>query len=299
MTCMPFLGTEARADGRVTKRTLRSRHTMVYRNVYVPKGQEVTPAMRAVAAWLWADRAAVVAGMSAAAMHGSKWIDPRLSAELNRHDACTVDGIRVHREVLRPGETCEVRGVPVTSPARTAFDLGRRPGRDRAVVRLDALAQATGLQAADIAPLVECHRGVRGLVQLRDVLELMDGGAESPQDTRTRLVLVDAGLPRPQTQIVVCGRFSGRRSARIDMGYEEFKVGIEYDGEQHWTDPAQRAYDIDRYAELAVRGWVLIRVSAELLRCRPQVIVERVCAALRAAGCPWLGECGSEARFSA
>ena len=65
----------------------------------------------------------------------------------------------------------------------------------------------------------------------------MDGGAESPQETRTRLVLVDAGLPKPQTQIVVTGHF-GRTFARIDMGYEEFKVGVESDGVQHWTDPA-------------------------------------------------------------
>ena len=83
------------------------------------------------------------------------------------------------------------------------------------------------------------------LSNLREVLDLMDGGAESPQETRTRLVLVGAGLPRPQTEIVVAGHF-GRSFARIDMGYEEFKVGVEYDGVQHWTDPAQRAYDIDR-----------------------------------------------------
>jgi very-short-patch-repair endonuclease len=126
--------------------------------------------------------------------------------------------------------------------------------------------------------------GARGLVQLRQVLDVMDGGAESPQETRTRLVLVDAGLPRPRTQIVV-GDF--RNTWRLDMGYEEFKVGIEYDGAQHWTDPRQRAYDIDRHAELLARGWVIIRVSANILRYRPHVIVERVCAALHSAGAEW------------
>jgi very-short-patch-repair endonuclease len=108
----------------------------------------------------------------------------------------------------------------------------------------------------------------------------MDCGAESPQETRTRLVLVDAGLPRPRTQICV-GRW------RVDMGYEEFMVGVEYDGPQHWEDPAIRARDIEKYADLSARGWVIIRVGAELLRYRPRVIVERVCAALRLAGAEW------------
>jgi len=74
--------------------------------------------------------------------------------------------------------------------------------------------------------------------------------------------------------------------ARIDMGWEEWLVGVEYDGEQHWTDPQIRANDIDRTAELERRGWRLVRVSADLLRYRPDVIVERVRGALLAAGCP-------------
>lgn len=108
----------------------------------------------------------------------------------------------------------------------------------------------------------------------------MDCGAESPQETRTRLILVDAGLKRPRTQIAV-GKW------RIDMGYDEFKVGIEYDGPQHWQDEKIRQRDIEKYAELSARGWIIIRVGADLVRYRPQVIVERVCMALRQAGAEW------------
>jgi very-short-patch-repair endonuclease len=74
--------------------------------------------------------------------------------------------------------------------------------------------------------------------------------------------------------------------ARIDMGWEEWKVGVEFDGAQHWTDPAQRTRDIDRLAELETRGWTIIRVSADMLRHRPHVVVARVRPALLAAGCP-------------
>jgi hypothetical protein len=283
----PFLGTEALASGAVTERALRSAHDRMYRNVYLRKGVKVTAATRAIAAWLWAGRDATLGGLSAAALHGSKWIDPHLPAELFRRNGKPVDGIVIHRDELLDDESGLVKGTCATTPARTAFDLGRRGRRTPAVVRLDALANATKLQSSEVQPLIERHRGVRGLVQLREVLDLMDCGAESPQETRTRLVLIDAGLPRPTTQIIVHGNFAGRSYSKVDMGYEDFKVGVEYDGEQHWTDPEQYAYDIDRHAELLARGWVIIRVSAEMLRYRKHVIVARVCAALRAAGAEW------------
>lgn len=282
----PFIGTEALADGRVSRRALNTRHEVVYRNVYVPEGYELTAVTRGVAAWLWSGRTSIAAGLSAAALHGSRWVDPRLPAELYRRNGKPVDGIVIHRDQLRDDEVCVIRGLPATTPARTAFDVGRRKGLESAVIHLDALANAAKLQTAEVDTVVRRHPGVRGLVQLRHVLELMDGGAESPQETRTRLLLVRAGLSRPQTQIVVRDGF-GDPWARIDMGYPEWKVGIEYDGAQHWTDPLQRTYDIDRHAELLKRGWIIIRVSSGLLRYRPVVLVARVCAALREAGAEW------------
>ncbi|WP_029106514.1 hypothetical protein [Mycobacterium sp. URHD0025] len=283
----PFVGTEALRAGRVTRRTLVSRYDAVYRNVYVCKGTEMTASTRAVAAWLWSGRQATMAGLSAAALYGTRWIETGEPAELYRRNGKPVDGILIHRDELAGDETRLVAGIATTTPARTAFDLGRRGDRAQAVTRLDALAQATDVCAADVLPLVERHRGVRGLVQLREVLDLMDDGAESPQETRTRLLLVDAGLPRPKSQIVVVGDFVGRKHARIDMGYDEFKVGVEYEGAQHWTDPAVRANDIDRYAELAAQGWIIIRVSSDMLRYRPHTIVARTCEALRIRGAQW------------
>jgi hypothetical protein len=117
------------------------------------------------------------------------------------------------------------------------------------------------------------------------VLLLADAGAESPQETRTRLLLIAGGLPKPQSQIVVLHEW-GAVLARIDMGWEEWRVGVEYDGAQHWTDSRVRANDIDRTAELERRGWRIIRVSAELLRKRPDIVLARVREALCGAGCP-------------
>ncbi len=282
----PFVGTEALADGRLSRHALRSRYRPVYRNVYLPIGHELTAASRGVAAWLWAGREAALAGLSAAALHGARWIDPELPAEVHRRNGKPVNGIVIHRDELRDDEICAVQGMPATTPARTALDLGRRKGLTSALIRVDALANATNVMPADVERLAQRHPGVRGLVQLRQVLRLMDGGAESPQETRTRLLLVRSGLPRPETQIRVVNRFN-HPFARLDMGYRTLQVAIEFDGAQHWTDPAQRTADIDRYAELGALGWLIVRVSSDLLRYRPEVVVVRVCAALRQAGAQW------------
>ncbi|MEU0497875.1 DUF559 domain-containing protein [Mycobacterium sp. NPDC006124] len=285
----PFVGTEALARGQFTRRTLRSRNQVIHRNVFLPVGQALTARDRAVAAWLWSGRRATVAGLSASVLHGSQWISPDEPAELTRTEAST-NGIVVHRETLLDDEVTTVDGMPVTTPARTVFDLGRRKGFERAVIRVDALANACGVAAPTVYPLLEAHRGARGLVQLRKVLDLMDGGAESPQETRTRLLLAEAHFRAPRTQIEVLDDV-GYPFARVDMGWEEFRVGVEYDGAQHWTDHARFAHDIDRHATLTALGWRIVRVSADLLRERRTVVLHRVFAALAASGCPWLDEC--------
>jgi Protein of unknown function (DUF559) len=281
----PFVGTEALASGRLTRWGLASRYRRIYRNVYLARNQQLTAKSRAVAAWLWSNREATLAGLSAAALHGSRWIDNDEPAELYRRNGKPVDGIIIHRDELREDEVTALRGIRTTTAARTAFDMGRRNGRKTAVIRLDALANATRLTVGDIEFLVRRHCGARGIVQLRQLLSLMDAGAESPQETRTRLVLIEAGLPKPQTQIVVCDDF-GDSFARVDMGYEEYKVGVEYDGIQHW-DPEARAYDIERHARLLAHGWQIVRVSADILQYRPHTIVARTCDALAAAGAEW------------
>jgi hypothetical protein len=282
-----FLGREALAAKAIPERAMRSLYEAIYPGVYAPGDIDLTARDRAQAAWLWSRRKAVVAGNSAAALLGAKWVSAALDGDLihdNRHPPA---GIAVHSETLLPGEVVDVDGMPVTSPARTAFDLGRwTSSRLRAVQRLDALANATDVKVNDVEAVMAEHRGARGMVRLRAALPLVDGGAESPQESRTRLVLIDAGLPTPQTQIRVCDEY-GDFVARIDMGYEDLRVGVEYDGPQHWTDPKQRDRDIDRYCALLDLGWTIIRVSGELVRYRQGTFIARVVAAMHAAGwCP-------------
>lgn len=292
----PFIGSEALAAGLVSRRGLRNGYDVIYRGVYLPKGYELTAARRAKAAWLWARREATVAGLSAAALHGTKWIDAALPAELiSIGDA--VHGIVIHRDKLVDDEVGVIDGMTVTTPARTAFDLGRRGGLVNAIIRLDALANATDLKPVDVSALADRHKGARGIIQLRKAVDLMDTGSESPQETRTRLLLISAGFPRPKTQIVICNEY-GEFVARIDMGWPEWEVGVQYDGPQHWTDPDQHALDIDQQAELQALDWRIVRVSRNLLRYRSSVFLGRTCQAMRTAGWPHCDEIRLDARIS-
>jgi very-short-patch-repair endonuclease len=281
----PFIGTEAVAAGVVSRYQLAIRYDAVYRNVYVPKGEVLTAADKALAAWLWSDRHATAAGLSAAALHGTKWLDAGLPAELNHRHRHKTDGIVLHSDQLADDEVCVVNGIPATTPARTAYDLGRRRGLTTAVIRLDALMQATNLKPTDIAALAARHRGARGIVQLRQAVELSDLGAESPQETRTRLILTDAGLRPEQTQFEVFDEF-GEYVRRLDMAWARWRVGVEYDGAQHWTEPDVRDHDIETQAKLEALRWRIVRVGSQMIRYRPGTIVARTRAALRAAGAP-------------
>jgi very-short-patch-repair endonuclease len=280
----PFLGAEALAAKSVSERAMRSLYEPVYPGVYIPVGIDLTAIQRARAAWLWSRRRGVVAGDSAAALLGAKWVDACAPVELAYDNRKPPAQIVVHTDTLAAHEILTDDGIPVTTPARTAFDIGRRTAsRLHAVQRLDALTNATDIKIVDIEAVISEHPGSRGLLRLRRVLPLVDGGAESPQETRTRLALIDARLPRPQTQIRVFDEY-GDFVARLDMGYEDLRVGIEYDGPQHWTDRVQRDRDIDRYSGLLDLGWTVIRVSSELLRYRQGTFVARVVAAMQAAG---------------
>ena len=252
---------------------LRTKYVKLHHNVYAPNGLELSATDRAIAAWLWSRRSATLVGHSAAAVHGTQWLPDDIPAELARVRQPAPHGIVIHSGTLADDELCLRASIDCTTAARTAYDLGRRVPGDTAIIRIDALLNATGCMVADIERIADRYAGARGIRRLRTVLDLVDGGAESPKETELRLLLVRDGLPRPVTQIWV-----GRR--RIDMGWPPWKVGVEYDGEHHWTNPRAYAEDIERLEYLAAQGWTIVRVSSRQLRFDRAGILKRVRSAL-------------------
>lgn len=237
----PFRGSDAIGRGELTRNDLRTQYRPVFRDVYIDRDVQLSAALKAQAAWL--STGATLCGVSAAAAHGTKWLDPLAPAEVVRANPYPQKDMVVRRYQLAHEDVCMAKSMRVTTPARTAFDLGRRLPLEAGVQHLDALMNATLLEAEGVIAVAGRHPGVRGLRQLRETLELVDGGAESPYESLTRLLLVQNGFPRPQTQIRVFDE-CGRLFARIDLGWPEYQVGVDFEGKHHWTVARQRDWDV-------------------------------------------------------
>lgn len=254
-----FVGRELLGRG-LTRGQLRSRYQRVKPRVYVPRGASPSIELDAHAAWLWTDRRGIVAGRAAASLHGAQWVNPDTPIDMIGPRERPRRGVVIRNERIDWDEVCAIGDLAVTTPARTALDLARHLSRDVAVRHLDALAAATGLTVDDVAPLLERYRGWRGMKRARIALDLMDGGAQSPKETWLRLLVVDAGYPRPRTQIRVS---DGVAEAFLDMGWDEPMIALDYDGEQHQTERRRFVHDISRNALVEGLGWLDIHVVKE------------------------------------
>ncbi|OBG59399.1 DUF559 domain-containing protein [Mycobacterium sp. E3339] len=270
-----FVGSEALQQGTISRHLLRAQFRAIHPDVYLPAYAVPSLYTRSVAAWLWSGRRGVLAGLTAAALHGSRWIDDDEPIELIWRNTRPPAGVLTRNQRVEQDEVTRAKGLPVTSPARTAFDLARRLPTGEAVMRLDALMRAKPFSSEDVMMLAERYARARGLRKLRTALPLVDPGAASPKETWLRLLLIDAGLPTPTTQIPV--QRNWRLLAVLDMGWERYKVAVEYDGDHHRADRRQYARDQHRLRTLDELGWVVIRVIAED---KPEDVIRRVRGAL-------------------
>ncbi|MFS0702978.1 hypothetical protein AB6N23_00505 [Cellulomonas sp. 179-A 9B4 NHS] len=159
--------------------------------------------------------------------------------------------------------TTEHRGYRVTTLERTAVDCATVLHPYAALVVADA-ALHVGADRDVMLALLDAARGRRGVRRARAVLEVADGGAESPGETWTRWTVLRLGYPVPETQVPV-DTGGGRYWA--DIGYPAWRLLIEYDGaEKYGTDgrDAVAALRRERRRQLAVEdaGWRVVRVTA-------------------------------------
>jgi len=102
--------------------------------------------------------------------------------------------------------------------------------------------------------------GANGIKRGRRLLGWVVAGTDSPYETRTRLALVRAGLPRPTVNLPV--RTRSGRLYYLDLAYERELVAVEYDGAGHAGDRAQMEYDARRRRDLQEAGWLIITLTA-------------------------------------
>jgi hypothetical protein len=171
-------------------------------------------------------------------------------------------GCRLRRSMTASGErrlrSCdisEIDGLRVTTPLRTACDLGRLLHRDQAIAALDSLARLGAFTLDELAAETTRFRRYRGVIQLRVLVLIVDPRSESPGESVLRLRWIDIGLPRPQCQVEVPTDWG--TSYWIDVGLPELGFGAEYDGEDFHGD-ADHARDEARRTWLREeRGWTI------------------------------------------
>ncbi len=187
----------------------------------------------------------------------------------------------VHGRQLVTGDIVDVDGVPITSAPRLFIDLAALLTERELVVLGDALLRTGLATLPELSWRVHLAARRRGVVRARDALRFVDGRAQSVPESVVRHVIVTGGLPAPVPQLSILDNF-GRVVAHADLGYEEWKIVIEYEGRQHSEDE-QFGRDIERYSRMAADGWLVLRFSAAHLA-KPYVILDRVRQALLSRG---------------
>lgn len=250
-------------DNLLTARLVRR----VLHNVYVDARLPDTLEQRVAAATLVVTRGGVFCDRTAAWLHGIDVLDyreleilpPLEVVVLPQHHRVERRGCAGGERDLAPYDIELLGGVRVTTPLRTALDLGCLLPRGGALAALDMFMRTKAVTRSTLEASLPRYRGRRGVVQLRELVALADPRSESPGESRVRLAIHDADLPPPEPQWWVVEQ--GVPIYRLDLPYPKHRVAVEYDGEWHESTPQQRAADERRRDWLRRRGWTLIVVK--------------------------------------
>lgn len=185
----------------------------------------------------------------------------------------------MRRAALDDGEVVSQRGYRTTSLVRTLTDLSRKLSLVEAVVIADMALHAGLINPAELRRWVDRRTGRKGVRAARRVLEFAEGAAESPMESRLRMLLVLNGLPRPEVQVSVRDS-NGSIIGRPDLYYRDHRLGVEYDGETH---RASLVEDNRRQNRLLLAEVSLLRFTASDVLRRPKSVVAQVRNALATA----------------
>jgi len=245
----------------------------VHRGVYAVGHPALTRDGWWLAAVLAAGPGAALSYRSAAELWGvRRTSQARIEVSVPRHRRSTAR-LELHCVEMQGDEVRVERGIPVTTPARTLFDLA-------AVIPAHALEAAFNeaeyrrlTSPVSLDGLLARYPGRRGTANLRRVLDNHRRNGE----TRTRseleralISLVDAyGLPRPKIN-------RGSEHGELDARWPEQRLIVECDGfAAHGT---RRAFEEDRARDraLVVAGWRVIRLTWRQLTSEPDAIAEQL-----------------------
>jgi hypothetical protein len=193
---------------------------------------------------------------------------------VERNQARPLPGVRWHRVAdLAPDHVTTCRGLPVTVPARSIFDLAHQVSAARLATIIEAAEVDGRCRLVDVATMLDSLRGPgkRGVRKLCDVLDSLGPGEALPRSELERLldhVIALTGLPAPQREYPL--PTTTDLSGFVDRCWPEAALIVEADGRRWHTRRAQIARDHDRDLEAARRGVQTQRLVWERLRGDPE-----------------------------
>ena len=260
----PFTVAEARAAGFRWESLQTRAWRRMSRGQYAWTGlrHDVELILRAVDKRL-PERAAF-SGRTAAWIHGldvlpCEPIEVTVPRDLPVRSRC---GVRLRRSSLSDTDLTIQRGFRVTTPLRTACDLGSCADIVEATVALDMALHAGIIDMSALNRYVDGSAGTKGIKRLRRAVGLAEPRSESPMETRLRLELIRARLPRPEAQVELYAN-SGRFLGRVDLYYSDVRLVIEFDGQTHKD---RLVPDLRRQNALVNAGYQILRFTAADLR---------------------------------
>lgn len=275
----PFTVAEALSTG-LTRKQLRGRSwTRISSGLYAWAGIAAAPAVILAAVGRRLPAGAAFSDQTAAWLHRLD-LPPCDPVEVTVPHSCRVSaraGLCVRRCALPKMDVVVVKGLPVTSPLRTVFDLSRRLPLIEAVVAVDMALHQRLVDLVELRAYVAANPRCRGIAQARRATELAEAAAESPMESRLRMLLILAGLPRPEVQVPLYderGRFIGRP----DLYYRAHRIGLEFDGGTHRDSLVE---DNRRQNRLLNAGCRLLRFTAADVYSNPEQVIGQVRAALK------------------
>ena len=260
LTKGPFNLEEARRHGLSKDHLLGASWRRLGGGVYALRAIANDPDVVLAAARTRLPMTAVFSGQTAGWLHGLELppCDPvEVTLPLGSHTS-RLAGIAVCRSDVSASERVRRRGYPTTSVVRTLADLGRRRQLVEAVAALDMALHMRLLKSSELHSWACAHPRYPGIARLRRAIELAEPATESVMETRLRLLLVMARLPRPLAQVRLydeAGNFLGRP----DFYYPLHRLAIEYDGAQHRENLTG---DNRRQNRLVDAGYRLLRFTA-------------------------------------
>lgn len=178
----------------------------------------------------------------------------------------------VHQRVGAPLRTVGDRLA--TTPAWTAIEIARTLRRPRALAVLDAALHCGSCTATELASAVTDQKGRRGIVTVRELLELADGRAESPMESEARLVFIDGGLPLPELQYEIIDRYG--KLWRVDFAWPQFGVVAEYESMEWHVSADALKHDRMKVARLQEVGWTSVPLVVDDVRRYPDELCSRL-----------------------